>query len=71
MVGICGCNNRCICNYTANGKFPGDKSSDCKPGEKFENGVEQRSQKLKSELFQNLIYVQKLFCHCSPQLLAA
>ncbi|MEO8861566.1 MAG: hypothetical protein ABI358_09095 [Ginsengibacter sp.] len=29
----------CFNNYTFNGKLPCDKSSNCKPGKEFENGV--------------------------------
>jgi hypothetical protein len=39
MVGICGCNNRCICNYTVNRKLPGNKGGVDKPGEEFKNGI--------------------------------
>ena len=32
------CNSNCNNNYYH--QFPGNKSSDCKPGEKFENGID-------------------------------
>ena len=35
------CSGRTIGHYNCinNSKLPGDKSSDCKPGEEFENGM--------------------------------
>ena len=50
MVGVCHCGMVVSCNCHTNCKFPGNKSSDCKSGEEFENGVNN----LKIRQFENL-----------------
>ena len=39
MGGVCNYCDSCHCDCIGNNKFPGNKSSDCKPGEKLEDGI--------------------------------
>ncbi len=39
MVGVYCFLRRCVTYYFNHSKLPGNKSSDCKSGEEFENGI--------------------------------